>query len=109
MCRRKTHKMGRKWIVDYVGDQNVTKSKKYISWLMNKPMALGLGDVILPGACIASFAVNYGNLWLFALVGACAGLLGNMYLLFKLRRAIPALPSIFLGMIILVGIGLLFL
>jgi presenilin-like A22 family membrane protease len=111
MCHRKVHnpnpKSRKTMVVDYAGDKDIYKKKSYISWFLSKPTALGLGDVCVPGACIASIAIVYGNIWVFALIGCCAGLLFNMVVLMRLRRALPALPLIFLGMMVGLGIGIL--
>ena len=77
MCHRKSHnptKYNTKtMVVEYEGEKEIYKKWRYIDWFLTKPTALGLGDLILPGACIASIALTFGSLWLFALGGAFFG------------------------------------
>ncbi len=72
-----------------------------------KPMGamLGLGDVIIPSLVMGSYAVQGNPLWVFALAGAVIGLLANLLWLNKIKKAIPALPLIFVGMIISLTLG----
>jgi len=73
-----------------------------------RPMIIGTGDAIIPAALISSLAFN--NLYLlsiFAAVGGVLGLYFNIIVLNKYNKPLPAIPLIFVGMLLMLGVGVL--
>ena len=70
--------------------------------------ALGLGDLIIPALLISSIAIDVNILWGIAmLIGGVIGMIANMYVLNKLKRPLPALPLICVGMVSVFGLMIL--
>lgn len=85
--------------VVYAGNSDAIKKPK------PDVSALGLGDLIIPSILIGSLAINFNIWWGVAgLIGAVIGMLGNMFILDKLKRPLPALPLICVGMLCAFGI-----
>lgn len=72
-------------------------SKAPVKQPERKVAALGAGDIILPGALIASVAIFKPASLYLMVIGGIGGMFANMILLEsgRFRRGIPALPMIF--------------
>ena len=88
----------------HVGNEDIPKKPK------PDISALGLGDLIIPSMLMGSMAINFNIWWGVAgLIGGMIGMIGNMYVLGKLKRPLPALPLICVGMLCAFGIMWVFL
>jgi presenilin-like A22 family membrane protease len=87
----------------YTGSKNELKNKLKPQSKENKPSGaalLGLGDIIFPGAVICSALLINDLLPLLLTLGFLIGLGADMILSAKYNKPLPALPLIFVGMII---------
>jgi len=72
--------------------------------------AMGLGDLVIPSAVVtALFVTSTSFLWMYALFGAVCGTVANNFLLYRLRKPLPALPAISAFILGFIGLGLLLL
>ena len=72
----------------------------------SRPLVFGVGDAVLPGTVIASFALA-GAHWLalVAVLGGIAGVMANLWVLRLKRHILPALPLIFGCMMVALAIA----
>jgi presenilin-like A22 family membrane protease len=72
----------------------------------NRPLIFGVGDAVLPGIVISSFALGGMHyLALAAVVGGIIGVIMNLGVLRIKRHILPALPLIFVFMVIAIEIA----
>ncbi|MEM3215911.1 MAG: presenilin family intramembrane aspartyl protease [Candidatus Micrarchaeaceae archaeon] len=84
---------------DAKGDDKIFKG-------IDRPLIFGVGDAVLPGIVISSFAL--AGSWfiaIFATMGAIVGVIANLWVLRLKNRVLPALPLIFSFMIIAILAG----
>ena len=99
------------YVAEYRKSKSELKKHKQLSILLGKnlvPVAarveLGTGDLAIP-LMVAISAYTPGPnfvLSFFVIFGAIAGLLLTMFILRKYKRALPAIPPLFLGIIVFV-------
>ncbi len=99
-CKRNSIETNGKITLVYKGD-NVAK----VSIPKTNGALLGLGDIMIPSVVMSAYIIQGNILWAFVLVGAIIGLIANMFWINKIKKAIPALPLIFIGIAIMLIIG----
>ncbi|MCL5412697.1 MAG: presenilin family intramembrane aspartyl protease [Candidatus Marsarchaeota archaeon] len=100
--------LGKRDLAEYKKERNqLKKSNPVVKHIIESDMVplaaridLGTGDLAVP-LMVAISAVNAtGNflLSMFVIIGAIGGLILTMFILRKYKRALPAIPPLFLGM-----------
>ena len=86
-----------------IDKNDVKKSISERIVIEDKPLIFGVGDAVLPGVVISSFAL-VGNIpfAMAAAVGAIIGVMANLKVLRMKRHTLPALPLIFIAMIVII-------
>lgn len=92
-------------IKEKVKNINQTEGTNSNIEVKDRPLIFGVGDAILPGAVIASFTLSgLHYLAIAAVIGAILGVLANLGVLRIKKHILPALPLIFVGMLIFIAI-----